>query len=66
MRGLTDFLITVHVMRGLVGRGPVLVGLVIVLAIPLGVVLVLIDGLYPGGVGGFLTRIAGSLVRGLH
>lgn len=66
MRGLTDFLITVHVMRGLVGRGPVLVALAIVLAIPLGVVLVLIDGLYPGGLPGFLTKTIGSLVRGLH
>ena len=66
MRGFTNFLITVHVMKGLVGRGPVLVGLAIVLAIPLGVLLVLIDGLYPGGLTGFLTRIAGALVRGLH
>lgn len=66
MRGLTDFLITVYVMRGLVGRGPVLVGLAIVLTIPLAVVMVLIDGLYPGGLPGLLTKIVGLLVRGLR
>ena len=57
MRGLTDFLITVHVMRGLVGRGPVLVGLAIVLAVPVGVMLTLIEGIYPGGLGGFALNL---------
>jgi hypothetical protein len=57
MRGLTDFLITVHVMKGLVGRGPVLIGLAIVLTIPVGVMLILIDGLYPGGLVGFALKL---------
>jgi hypothetical protein len=66
MRGLTDFLITVYVMKGLLGRGPVLVGLWIVLAIPLGVLLVLIEGLYPGGLPVLAGRIFRAVILGLH
>ena len=66
MRGLTDFLITFHVMKGLVGRGPALVALAIVLAIPLGILLILIDGLYPGGFGGFASKLLRLFIAGLH
>ena len=62
MRGFTDFLITVHVMKGLVGRGPALVGLAIVLAVPVGVLLILIDGLFPGGLRGFVSTIMSRMV----
>lgn len=64
MRGLTDFLITFHVVKGIVGRGPALIGLAIVLAIPVGVMVVLIDGLYPGGLGGFAGTVLRDFLRG--
>lgn len=66
MRGLTDFLITVHVMRGLVGRGPVLVGLAIVLAIPLLILAALIDQLHPGGLGTFAWKIVVGVIKGFN
>lgn len=53
-------------MRGLIGRGPVLVGLAIALAIPLGAVLVLIDGLYPGGLEGFCVKVLNTMILGMH
>jgi hypothetical protein len=66
MRGLTDFLITVHVMRGLVGRGPVLVGLALITLVPIAVIMALIDGLYQGGIAAFCGKIIRALIAGTH
>ncbi len=66
MRGLMDFLITVHVMKGLVGRGPALFGCLFVLAIPVVLLAVLIDQLYPGGFWTFAWTIGGTMTMGLR
>jgi hypothetical protein len=66
MRGITDLLITFHVMKGLCGRGPALFGCLFVLSIPAILLAVLIDQLYPGG---FLTLAAKafrSILRGFR
>ena len=66
MRGLTDFLITVHVMKGLVGRGPALFGCLFVLAIPGVLLAVLIDELYPGGFWTFAEKVVMTIFNGFH
>lgn len=57
MRGLTDFLITVHVMKGLVGRGPALIGMALVAAAPAAALLVVVQELYPGGLAAFCKEM---------
>jgi len=49
MRGITDLLITLHVMKGVCGRGPAWFGCLFVLATPLLLLTVLIDQLCPRG-----------------
>lgn len=66
MRGLTDFLITFHITKGLCGRGAALFGLLLTLAIPMGLLLVLIGAAYPGGLASFLPRVVQILWQGLH
>ena len=66
MRKLTDFLITVYIMKGLSGRGPTAFGMMIAFSVPVGVLLVLISGLYPGGVGEFALRAFRTVLAGLH
>ena len=66
MRGLTDFLITVHVMRGLVGRGPALFGCLFVLAIPGLFLAELIDQLYPGGFWTFGWNLVTTVIKGFR
>ncbi len=66
MRGLTDFLITFHVMTGVVGRGPALFGCLVVLAIPMLLLAVLIDQLYPGGFWTFAWKVLGTIIKGFH
>lgn len=66
MRGLTDLLITFHVMKGVCGRGPALFGCQVVLAIPFLLLAVLIDQLYPGGFWTFAGRVIVTLEKGLH
>ncbi|MCX6593153.1 MAG: hypothetical protein NTZ56_16675 [Acidobacteria bacterium] len=66
MRGLTDFLITVHVMKGLVGRGPALFGCLVMLAIPVVLLAVLIDQLYPGGFWTFAWKVMVTILKGFH
>ena len=57
MRGLTDFLITVHVMKGLVGRGPALVALGFILAMPVCLLAVLVNQLCPTRMWAFTWRL---------
>ena len=66
MRGFTDLLITIHVMKGLCGRGPALFGCLLVLGIPFVLLAVLIDQLYPGGFGIFAWNAFTTLLRGFH
>ena len=66
MRGFTDFLITVHVMKGLVGRGPALFGCLFVLAVPVVLLAVLINQLYPGGFWTFAWKVLVTFVEGFH
>jgi hypothetical protein len=66
VRDLTDFLITVHVAKGLCGRGPALVGLLLTLSIPVGILLVLIGEAYPGRLASFASKAAQVLWHGLH
>ncbi len=66
MRGLTDLLITFHVMKGVSGRGPALFGLLFVMAIPGVLLIVLIDQLYPGGFGTFAWNALRTFLQGFH
>ena len=66
MRGFTDLLITVHVLRGFCGRGPALFGCLFVLAVPFVLLAVLIDQLYPGGFAPFAWKAFTTLLRGFH
>ena len=66
MRGLTDLLITLHVMKGVCGRGPALFGLLFVLAIPAALLIALIDQLYPGGFGTLAWKALRTLLQGFH
>ena len=66
MRGLTDLLITFHVMKGLCGRGTALFGLLFVLVMPVLLMIVLIDQLYPGGFGTFAWKALRTFLRGFH
>ncbi|MCZ2075586.1 MAG: hypothetical protein HUU41_02985 [Bryobacteraceae bacterium] len=66
MRSLTDFLITFHVVKGLCGRGSALVGLLLTLSIPVGVLLLLIGEAYPGGLTSFVSRASQVFWHGLH
>lgn len=66
MRGFTDLLISFHVMKGICGQGPALFGCMFVLAMPLLLLAVLIDQLYPGGIATFAARTIVSVVSGFH
>lgn len=66
MRGITDLLITFHIMKGLCGRGPALFGCLFVLSIPAILLAVLIDQLYPGGLWTFTGRILRSIMWGFR
>lgn len=66
MRGLTDLLITFHVMKSVSGRGPALFGLLLVLAIPVVLLIVLIDQLYPGGFAPFVWKVCRTFLQGFH
>lgn len=66
MRGLTDLLITFHVLKGSCGRGPALFGLLFVLAVPAGLLIVLIDQLYPGGFAPFASKALRTFLQGFH
>ena len=66
MRGLTDFLITFHVKKGLCGRGPAVFGMLLTLSIPVGVLIMLIAEDHPGGLTSFLRRAVQVLWQGLH
>jgi hypothetical protein len=66
MRGLTDLLITFHVIKGVSGRGPALFGLLFVLTIPAVLLIVLIDQLYPGGFAPFAWRACRAFLQGFH
>ena len=66
MRRFTDLLITFHVMKGLCGRGPALFGCLFVLAIPILLLAVLIDQLYPGGFWTFAWKALVAILRGFH
>jgi hypothetical protein len=59
-------LIAFHVMKGLCGRGPALFGLLFVLAVPAGLVIVLIDQLYPGGFAPFARKALLTFLQGFH
>ena len=63
MRSFTDFLITFHIVKGLCGRGPALVGVLLAFSIPVGVLLVLIGEAHPGGLTSFAEGGAGRLAR---
>ena len=66
MRRFTDLLITTHVMKGLFGRGPALFGCLFVLAVPILLLAVLIDQLYPGGFWTFAWKALVTILRGFH
>ena len=66
MRGLMDFLVTVHVMKGLVGRGPAIFGCLFVLAIPLLLLAVLMDQLNPRSVWTLAWKMIGTILKGFH
>ena len=66
MRGLTDFLITFHVTKGLCGRGPAVFGMLLTLSIPMGVLINLIAEAHPGGLASFVRRAVQILWQGLH
>jgi hypothetical protein len=66
MRGLTDLLITFHVIKGVCGRGPALFGLLFVLAIPAALLIVLIDQLYPSGLGPLPWKACRTFLQGFH
>lgn len=66
MRGLTDLLITFHVMKSVSGRGPALLGLLLVLAMPAALLIVLIDQLYPGGFAPFAWKAFRTFLQGFH
>ena len=65
MRALTDFLITFHIAKGLCGRGPALVGLLLALSVPMGVLIIVIsEG--PGAFTGFAWKTIRMLLNGFH
>jgi hypothetical protein len=66
MPAITDLLITFHVMKGLFGRGPALFGCLFVLAIPVLLLAVLIDQLYPGGFWTFAWKVIVTILKGFH
>ena len=66
MRRFTDLLITTHVLKGLFGRGPALFGCLFMLAIPVVLLAVLIDQLYPGGFWTFAWKALVTILRGFH
>ena len=66
MRGLTNLLITSHVMKGICGRGPALFGLFFVSAIPVGLLIVLIDHLHPGGFAPLAWNAVRTFLQGFH
>ena len=66
MLGFTDLLITLHVMKGFCGRGPVLLGCLFVFSIPLLLLGVLIDQLYPGGFWTFAWKGIVTIIKGFH
>lgn len=66
MRGFTDLFITVHILKGLCGRGPALLGCLLMLSIPLLLLAVLIDQLYPGGFWTFAWRVIVTIIKGFH
>jgi hypothetical protein len=63
---LTSLFITFHVMKGVCGRGPALFGLLFVLAIPVTLLVVLIDQLYPGGFAAVAWKALLMFLRGFH
>ena len=65
-RQLTDLLITFHVMKGVCGRGPALFGLLFVPAIPVALLVVLIDQIYPGGFATLAWKAFLAFLRGFH
>jgi hypothetical protein len=66
VHGLINFLITFHIVKGLCGRGPALVGVLVALSIPVGVLFLLIDELYPGGLTRFTLTAVRVLLQGFH
>ena len=66
VRGLSDFLIALHIAKVLCERGPVLVGLSLVLSTSVGVLLLLISAVYPCGLTGFALRAVQVIWHGLH
>ncbi len=66
MRRLTSLFITFHVLRGLCGRGPALLGLLFILAIPVGLLGILIDQLYPGGFAALACKALLTFLQGFH
>ena len=66
MRRFTNLLITTLVMKGLFGRGPALFGCLVVLAVPVLLLAVLIDQLYPGGFWTFSWKAIVTILKGFH
>jgi hypothetical protein len=66
MRRFTGLLITVHVLESLCGRGPAVFGLAFALSIPIGLLLLLIGALYPGGLASFAWKTFRTVLEGFH
>ena len=66
MRRLTSLFITFHVLRRLCGRGPTLLGLLFVTAIPVVLLAILIDQLYPGGFATLVWKALLTFLQGFH
>jgi hypothetical protein len=66
MGNVTNFLVVVITTRVFCGRGPALFGLLFGLAIPAGLLLVLISALYPNGLARFTESAFRTILRGFH
>ena len=66
MGKLTNWLIAIHIVKGLCGRGPTAFGLFAAVSLPMAVLLVLIAELYPGGLGSFAQKASRTIIGGLH
>jgi hypothetical protein len=66
MGKVVNLLVVFIITRIFCGPGPALFGLMFTLAIPAGLILVLIGGLYPDGLAGFTESAFRTILRGFH
>jgi hypothetical protein len=66
MGKVVNFLVMYITARAFCGPGPALFGLMLALAIPAGLLLVLIGVLYPDSLAGFTESAFRTILRGFH